>query len=352
VYYISNIDWGGGEDGKQAYRALNLHRELLVEDEIKVVFWLTTNEAASLPRLAPDFWAFRHRVVEFISQRAPKNVQLPAGVLAWDVERSSDPFERPADGIRAREELLRRLPNNLEALSTRIELYNSVGHLHWSTGNLERASRAFRAGFELARDYELSVLKASLLNGTGIVLYEQGDHSAGLERFKEGLRFHPSSRSLLINISAANCMLGRNHEGLSVGKKATQANPADAATWRRLGYIYNAAGKPDEAIGCITKATELAPRSPENHESLAVMYSLVDRPDDVRIHLAQAGDLAADEGTTYRGILRESMLGDADKAQEMLNTSVKTGQLTKYQIRRDPNLCLLFDATALAKVSA
>jgi hypothetical protein len=60
VFFISNIDWGGGEEGRQAYRALNLHRELFVEEAIKAVFWLTINEAANLPRYrflgVPPVW--------------------------------------------------------------------------------------------------------------------------------------------------------------------------------------------------------------------------------------------------------------------------------------------------------
>ena len=32
VFFISNLDWGGGDQGMQAYRALNMQRELFVED--------------------------------------------------------------------------------------------------------------------------------------------------------------------------------------------------------------------------------------------------------------------------------------------------------------------------------
>ena len=110
VFFISSLDWGGGREGRQAYRGLNLHRELFVDEAIKAVFWLTVNEAANLPRFAPDFWAFRHRVVEFVSQRAAGKVRLPVGVLAWDMPQSPDPFESPRGGIQAREELLRQAP--------------------------------------------------------------------------------------------------------------------------------------------------------------------------------------------------------------------------------------------------
>ena len=351
VFFISNIDWGGGEDGKQAYRALNLHRELFVEGAVKAVFWLTMNEAAMLPRLAPDFWAFRHRVVEFISQRAPASVRLPSGILAWDVQRSVDPFESPEGGIRAREELLGRLPNSMEALSARIELYYSIGHLHWSTGDLPKAATAFRAGVELAQGYELPELKSSLLNGIGIIQYEQDDYSGALGSFTQGLRHRSSSSSLLINISAVNCVLGRNHEALATAKRAVRANPMDAETWKRFGYIQNAAGKPDEAILCLLKAAELAPRVPDPPDWLAVLYSLVERPDEARRELERARELAGESESAYRAVLREALLGEPVKSRELLRAAVKTGDIPIHAVRRDPNLCLVFEEAELAELS-
>ncbi len=69
VFFVTGI--GNNADGlvsRKIYGALNLHRELLVEQHIRAVFWLTGAEAASLPYHAPDFWAFRHRVIEFDSR--------------------------------------------------------------------------------------------------------------------------------------------------------------------------------------------------------------------------------------------------------------------------------------------
>lgn len=65
VFFVSEL--GNVEDPLvlEIFHALNMHRELLVEQQIRVVFWLTKLEAANLPHYAPDFWAFRHRVVEF-----------------------------------------------------------------------------------------------------------------------------------------------------------------------------------------------------------------------------------------------------------------------------------------------
>jgi tetratricopeptide (TPR) repeat protein len=195
VYYISNLDWGGGDDQRDAYRGLNLHREMFVEGAVRAVFWLTANEAANLPRYAPDFWAFRHRVVEFISQRATGKVRLPAGILVWDVQQSLSAFESTEASIRAREELLRKLPDSPEALAARVELHAGLGFLHWCLGSLSKAADELQAGLVLAGEHALPELKASLLNGLGIIRYEMGDFGAALDKFQEGLRFRSSSRA-------------------------------------------------------------------------------------------------------------------------------------------------------------
>jgi len=72
VFFVSGIGHTNNKDNIKIYNALNLHRELLVEQNIRVVFWLTELEAAKLPYYAPDFWAFRHRVIEFAPGRGAK----------------------------------------------------------------------------------------------------------------------------------------------------------------------------------------------------------------------------------------------------------------------------------------
>jgi len=76
VFFISEIENAKGLVNGNIYNALNLHREMLVEQHIRVVFWLTELEAEKLPHRAPDFWAFRHRVVEFAPIRGTKKAEL------------------------------------------------------------------------------------------------------------------------------------------------------------------------------------------------------------------------------------------------------------------------------------
>ena len=138
VYFVSNLNWGGGDDGSRAFHGLNLKRELFVEHRIRAVFWLTNAEAVNL-------------VVEFISPRGKGSIKLPSGVLLWDQQTAVDIFDSPQAAIRARQELLEKLPDNPESLSARVELQYSIAYLRWAVGERARPRR-WRPGWNLPVD--------------------------------------------------------------------------------------------------------------------------------------------------------------------------------------------------------
>ncbi len=96
VYFASGLRWGGGRGYSNAFRALNMHREYFVDGNIRAIFWLTKIEAKQLPRFAPDFWAFRHKVVEF--PELPNQNKLPNQRPI--VSRSKSLFTNHATGFR------------------------------------------------------------------------------------------------------------------------------------------------------------------------------------------------------------------------------------------------------------
>jgi tetratricopeptide (TPR) repeat protein len=81
IFFVSGLRRGGGQGYSNAYRALNMHRENLIEGNIKAIFWLTKNEAKQLARFSPDFWAFRHKVVEFLDLPSLENNKNPGPSL-------------------------------------------------------------------------------------------------------------------------------------------------------------------------------------------------------------------------------------------------------------------------------
>jgi hypothetical protein len=80
VYFVTGLGRGGGRGYSNAYRALNMHREYLIEANIRAIFWLTKKEAKQCSRFAPDFWAFRHKVVEFFELPSPDKRHAPKSI--------------------------------------------------------------------------------------------------------------------------------------------------------------------------------------------------------------------------------------------------------------------------------
>jgi tetratricopeptide (TPR) repeat protein len=351
IFFVSNIDWGGGNDGKEAYKALNIYRELFVENQIKVVFWLTPDEAANLPRYAPDFWAFRHRVIEFTAQRTLGKVTLPAGILIWPGQERIDSFDKPEQRIEAREEILAKLPQNNDSLSTRTELLYNLGYLYWFMGNSNKAAELLNTGLILATNHGLYRLRSMLLNGKAAIYYEAKQYEQALDFYNQAIIENPEENSLFINLSAACCAIGRNQEAITIGKRAIKMNASDAKTWNRLGYIYCAMTKFNEAVNCFTKAAELSPRSAIFQESLAVAFSLLERLDESMRLLGIARGLAGDQGIFRLDIYDEAISGNIDESLELLRNAFNANQISINEIHRDPDLNLLFLPSELELLS-
>ncbi len=352
VFFVSNLDWGGGPDHRDAYRALNMYRELFVDNHLRLVLWLTTNEASALARFAPDFWSFRHRVVEFTGQRIPRQVKLPAGVLIWDVQNSVDPFDTLPARIAVREELLARLPRNAEARSSRIDLLYNLGYLYWEAGNSEKAAEELNAGLELATGPYAGEIRSALLNGLAILSYETHDYARAADVLQQALQSRSEDATLLINLGVTSNALGRNQEALRLAKQATRIKERDARVWAAQGYIYAAMGKFDDSIASFDKAIQLAPRSASCHAALAICYGLVERSDDAARDLEMARNLASAEYLLSLDIYEAALSGTPASAAELMQSAARNGQISLLHLKRDPNLSLLMDAEQIGQASA
>lgn len=350
VFFVSNIDWGGGEDGKDAYRALNMYREFFVENRVRAVFWLTGNEAANLPRHAPDFWAFRHRVIEFISPRSARDI-LPAGALLWHAQSSIATHDSPEDGIHARQEILARLPGNEESLSTRAELLYGIGYLYWLLGNNRHAMKTLADGTNLVGDYELPGIRAQLLNGRAIIQYEAEEYEKAFEIWKQALENQPDDGLLLINTGIVSSALGRNQEGIALGKKAVKTNQTDARLWSGLGYIYETTGKLDEALASFIKASELASIVAAPLISLAICYALIGRTDKSLQALNSARKNAGGQKSLLIEIYELAVTGHRQQATSTLKDMLSANQIQGIFVGRDPDLKALFDASDLESLT-
>jgi tetratricopeptide (TPR) repeat protein len=131
VFFISGFRWGGGRAHLNCFRALNMHREYLVEGRVRSIFWATSYELRQLPRHAPDFWAFRHQTMEFPDLPAgPDEGALPSGTGFALALPSAQP--RDAHGLAE----LARLALSLGCYEEAIDAYHKAIRLRPDEGSL------------------------------------------------------------------------------------------------------------------------------------------------------------------------------------------------------------------------
>jgi tetratricopeptide (TPR) repeat protein len=134
IFFITGLKLETKQGGYHAYRALNIRRELLVDYRIRVVFWVTEQEAADLPVHAPDFWAFRHRVIEFLDIPEPERMAALAKALPLD--GNSDKM------VKAFKTALKLDPGNVNLLS-------SLGDIYIKLNKADDAIQMFRKATRL-----------------------------------------------------------------------------------------------------------------------------------------------------------------------------------------------------------
>jgi len=337
IFFVSNLDQGGGSDGKNAYRALNIYRELFVEQMIRGVFWLTLSEATNLPKFAPDFWAFRHRVIEFASPHGLTETSLPAGVLIWHMQDSTDSLQDLREKAKFREELLNQLPDQTESVLAKIELLGALGYLYWRLGENDRAWESLNQGILLAERDELSQIKSWLLNSLAIVLYEKKEYQEASEIYTKILEKESQDGLLWMNLAVISSALGKNSEAVVHGHKALRLVSTDARLWNTMGHLYIWMGKIDEAISLFKKAAELEPNVIAHPLASAVCYSLLGLRDESRQEILLARKNSGDRAP-YLSICQEAMLGSLETALSLLKAAIRNGQMTSVSAKRDPIL--------------
>jgi tetratricopeptide (TPR) repeat protein len=335
IFFVSNLDQGGGDDGKNAYRILNLYRELFVERGVRCVFWLTLSEASNLPKFAPDFWAFRHRVIEFASPHGSTEKSLPAGVLIWHVQDSNDSPQSLRNKIQSREELLSQLPNRTESVAARLEILYTLGYLYWMLGENDKASQSLTTGTLLAKTDDLSQIESWLLNGLAILSYEKKEYQAASAIYAEILQRESKDGFLWMNQAIILNALGKNSEAVVQGHRALRLISTDARLWNTMGHLFVWIGKPDEAISFFKRAVELASNIWVYHIALAVCDGLLGLSDEAREEIVLARKTSEDQDL-YLGICQEAILGNPETAQSLLRSAIIEGPISKFSVQRDP----------------
>ncbi|NOZ00227.1 MAG: tetratricopeptide repeat protein [Chloroflexi bacterium] len=259
VFSIADLDQGGGENHADAYRSLNLHREYFIEENIRCVFWVTEREAQQLSLIAPDFWAFRHRVIDLVGHRATPNRSASFQGLVW-TEWPWHVFKNDTKtALTYRKQLLEKLPDKPETALMRINLYAEIAGLHVQEENWAQALEAVKRGLDSMPAVTLPELEARLLVCLAIILLQMEHYSQAHAALQKAVLLAPDHDDVLTLLAQVNRLEGRRSEALAYIKKAIRLQPERAASWNECGNIYADLGRIAQALDAYQKAFDIFP---------------------------------------------------------------------------------------------
>jgi tetratricopeptide (TPR) repeat protein len=260
VFFVEGLRWGANQAACNAYLMLNNRREFFIENKIRVVLWLTEKEAMDLAHFAPDYWCFRHRVIEFVDSPNPNQDSPDILESAWqwtgDLADSDNDLD---EKIALRTALLTDLPAGNESTSARAHLLLTLGILHWRRGDHEKATHFVNTALDLAARLENDTFEALCFNALALVQTDLGRTEEAIQAYQNAINLAPEQIYPWNNLGHLHKKLGRHAEALEAFQKAIEHNATDAVSWNGLGDLYHETGRNDDAIYAYLKAIEFSP---------------------------------------------------------------------------------------------
>jgi tetratricopeptide (TPR) repeat protein len=178
VFFVHNMEQGFPE----SLRYLNFKREEIIDHRVKAVFWVTDKELTCIGNEAPDFFAFRNRVVEFIEVPLAEDRRPAIVEFALETEyKSLDEIKR---SIELKETLLSELS---EADEISGYLLNSLGILYFQISSYDKAIEYYERALGISREIEDKVGEGNAIGNLGIAYSNLGQVEKAVEYYEQAL---------------------------------------------------------------------------------------------------------------------------------------------------------------------
>ncbi|PXF56864.1 MAG: hypothetical protein C4B59_16235 [Candidatus Methanogaster sp.] len=306
VFFVHNIEKGFPE----VLQFLNFKREELVCDRVKVIFWVTEEELSRISREAPDFFAFRNRVVEFME--LPHEGELRHTLAEFALEAEYKSLDEVKRSIELKEKLLSELSAETEISGY---LLSSLGDLYLQIGLYEKSIDCSEKALEIVREIEDR-------RGEGTVLGSLGNVYSALRQDEKAIEYYEDA------IAIAREIKDRRGEGAWLGS---------------LGIVYSDHGQDEKAIeyyeSAIAIAREIGNRRGEEVwlGSLGITYHDLGQIEraiecyESALVISRDIEDKINEGTWLVGLGNVySTLGQVEKAIEYYENALTIGKEIKY----------------------
>ena len=178
VFFVHNLEKGFPE----VLSYLNFKREEIIDHRVKAVFWVTDKELTRIGNEAPDFFAFRNRVVEFVEVPLAEERRPALVEFALETEyRSLDEIKR---SIELKETLLSELFEDDEISGY---LLNSLGILYYQIGSYKKSIEYHEKALEISREIGYRKGEGNALGNLGLAYNDLGQVQKAIEYHEQAL---------------------------------------------------------------------------------------------------------------------------------------------------------------------
>jgi tetratricopeptide (TPR) repeat protein len=375
VFFVQGLSFGG----QATLRALNIRREYFVEHRIRAVFWLTEQEAIAVARDAPDFWAFRHRAVDFMEPPVPERAAEIGQAVAW-IDFEDRNLRQDTDAkIALRLALLQDLPPDDRTLAAQADLqytlaalyrakgefadairygqeaihaaqqlrdtrrlswcYNLLGNVYRGLGRTEEAIATYQRAIQLDPNY------AYPHNGLGTVYADLGRTGEAMAAFQQAIQLDSKYATPHNGLGNVYRDLGRFEEAIAAHQRAIQLDSKYATPHNGLGNVYADLGRTEEAIAAYQRAIQLDPKFAYPHNGLGTVYADLGHTEEAIAAYQRAIQLDPNYasphnglGITYHHLGRyDEAIGEYEKAIALdpQNADIHYNQGNAYQAKGD-----------------
>lgn len=295
-----------------------MRRELLVDYRIRVIVWVTAAETVDLSRHAPDFWAFRHRVVEF---------DRPADLERVLPVEAGSPDAPPSKTLRSLQKASRVSPENP---SIWIERGQTCLGLHRPGAGMY----AFRMALKYSPD------NVEALLGLAQSQRMQGRNQAALKTCQQALEQAPQDVQAWLKVGDLHLDLGLLTEARKAYQKAVKCDADNPRGWAGLGRTSQAGRHIADAIINYQRALELGPANIPVRLSLIACHKQLDEQllaeEEIK-HIRPYMENAR----PYEQAVLAGLCGETNKAVELVRMALEKRQAEQVTLVRDPNLDIL-----------
>ncbi len=302
VFMVHGLHWAAS-DQADVYSILNLQREFFVERQIRAVFWLTQNEIVNIARFAPDFWAYRHRVIEFTESPKAERLLQEALESAWQgTGEYAGQYEDTDAKISLRESLLTELPDGEEATSLRANLLLTLSILNWRKGDFEKAGEQLQEALKVSSRIQDHWFEAECYNALAFIKTSTGHTDEAIDAYKQAIHLAPDQIFAWNNLGNLCARISRNDEAMFAFRKAIECNPKDPIAWNGLASLYFNMGYMDDAIAAYRKAIQYLPGLAQPWNGLGDVYASMGRADEALKAYHQSIELNKQYITPWTGL--------------------------------------------------